>query len=79
MWRFLRLLTLSFIDEDSEPILGHFMVEIMSPSSERKDPDPPPPLPPRFDGDNKRSRKISSSDSPSLIPDKREPDGVSFY
>ena len=61
--------------------MGHFMVEIMSPSSESKDPDPPPPLPPRFDGENsnKRSRKISSGDSPSLIPDKREPDGVSGY
>ena len=56
------------------------MVEIMSPSSESKDPDPPPPLPPRFgeDSSNKRSRKVSSSDSPSMIPDKREPDGVSL-
>ena len=73
------VISISFVtDEDSELILGRFMVEIMSPSSDSKDPDPPPPLPPRFDGEsnNKRCRKISGSDSPSLIPDKREPDGV---
>ncbi|KAL3872340.1 hypothetical protein ACJMK2_040271 [Sinanodonta woodiana] len=66
-------------DEDEgcdEPILGQWMEDVLSPA-DNKDNSPPPPLPPRLERENgsKRSRKISSSDSPSLIPDKKEPEG----
>lgn len=51
----------------------------MSPSV-TTDSQAPPPVPARVDvpTEGKRSRKISSGDSPVFIPDKREPAGVSI-
>ncbi|XP_052222057.1 E3 ubiquitin-protein ligase UBR4-like isoform X2 [Dreissena polymorpha] len=65
-------------DDDCEPILGHWMEGIMSPS-EPKPSTPPPSLPPRFDpgdpmGGGKRSRKVSTGDGSHLVPDRRESD-----
>lgn len=70
----------SFISDDgSESILGHWMEETMCPS-DATDTQAPPPVPARVDvpGEGKRSRKISSGDSPVFIPEKREPAGVSY-
>lgn len=72
-------------DDDSEPILGEWLEGTLSP----EEPTEPPvtsPDAPRLEvqGDAKRSRQ-PSEDSPVLVPDKREPDGVwalcihSFY
>ena len=63
-------------DDGSESILGHWMEETMCPS-ETTDTQAPPPVPARVDvpGEGKRSRKISSGDSPVFIPEKREPAG----
>lgn len=66
-------------DDDSEPILGEWLEGTLSPE---EDTEPPPtsPVPPRLEvqGDSKRSRQPSTDEPPSLVPDKREPDGVSL-
>ncbi|XP_052093919.1 E3 ubiquitin-protein ligase UBR4-like [Mytilus californianus] len=63
-------------EDAAESILGHWMEETMCPS-ETTDSQAPPPVPARVDvpTEGKRSRKISSGDSPVFIPDKREPAG----
>jgi hypothetical protein len=66
-------------DDDSEPILGEWLDGTMSPEEEREA-HPSSPVPPRLEvqGEStKRSRQSSTHDDhPSLVPDKREPDGV---
>lgn len=65
-------------DDDSEPILGEWLECTLSPE-EPTEPVPTSPVPPRMEvqGENKRSRQPSTNDLPNLVPDKREPDGVS--
>ncbi|XP_059140958.1 E3 ubiquitin-protein ligase UBR4-like isoform X2 [Physella acuta] len=65
-------------DDDSEPILGQWLEEALSPCDSTNT-APPPPLPPRVDalgGEGKRQRETSVGErSPSFVPDKREPEG----
>ena len=63
--------------EAGESILGQWMEETLRPT-DATDTQTPPPVPARVDvpSEGKRSRKISSGDSPVFIPDKREPAGV---
>ncbi|XP_069121893.1 E3 ubiquitin-protein ligase UBR4-like isoform X2 [Argopecten irradians] len=63
-------------DDDSENILGGLFEE-PAPPTETVEPSAPPPVPARVDvpSEGKRSRKISSGDSPNFVPDKREPEG----
>ncbi|CAL1532573.1 unnamed protein product [Lymnaea stagnalis] len=65
-------------DDDSEPILGQWLEEALSPS-ESITTTPPPPPPPRVDalgGEGKRQREaVVGERSPNFVPDKREPEG----
>uniref|UniRef100_A0A2C9K8S7 UBR-type domain-containing protein n=1 Tax=Biomphalaria glabrata TaxID=6526 RepID=A0A2C9K8S7_BIOGL len=67
-------------DDDSEPILGQWLEETLSPN-EAFNTTPPPPPPPRNDAlshEGKRLRESSVGEkSPSFVPDKREPEGFS--
>ena len=67
-------------EEDSEPILGRWLEDTLSPL-ESVETLPPPLVPTRSDaqGENKRSRKISTEDPSTLIPDKKDSHGVSFH
>lgn len=71
---------LTLADDDSEPILGQWLEETLSPN-EAFNTTPPPPPPPRNDAlshEGKRLRESSVGEkSPSFVPDKREPEGVS--
>ncbi|XP_052722001.1 E3 ubiquitin-protein ligase UBR4-like isoform X2 [Crassostrea angulata] len=63
-------------DEDSEPLLGQWLEDTLSPL-ESVETIAPPPVPARSDaqGEGKRSRKISTEDPSTLIPDKKDPQG----
>lgn len=65
-------------DEDSEPLLGQWLEDTLSPL-ESVETIAPPPVPARSDaqGEGRRSRKISTEDPSTLIPDKKDPQGVS--
>lgn len=66
-------------DEDSEPLLGQWLEDTLSPL-ESVETIAPPPVPARSDaqGEGRRSRKISTEDPSTLIPDKKDPQGVSL-
>ncbi|KAK7478490.1 hypothetical protein BaRGS_00030249, partial [Batillaria attramentaria] len=63
-------------NDDSEPILGEWLEGTLSPEEETE-PLSTSPVPPRLEvqGESKRSRQPSTDEPPSLVPDKREPDG----
>ncbi|XP_041369615.1 E3 ubiquitin-protein ligase UBR4-like [Gigantopelta aegis] len=64
-------------DDDSEPILGHWFEETLSPV-DSLDATVATPHTPRGEGtasESKRNRHHSNGDTPHFIPDKREPDG----
>ena len=68
------------VDDDSEPILGQWFEETLSPDDPPETPAPPPA--PVLNmasstGTGKHSQRQSSTDCPNFVPDKREPDGVS--
>ncbi len=65
-----------FSDDDSEPILGQWFEETLSPEEPVA---PPPPLPtpqPDADKSGKLGGRRNSADGPSFVPDRKEPDGV---
>lgn len=67
-------------EDDSEPILGQWLEEAMSPYESNTNTPPPPPQRPKMDGVNggesKRQRESSvGSSGLSFVPDKMEPDG----
>ena len=77
----------SLTDEDSEPILGEWFEGTLSPEDDQqKEPDPISPVCVRLDFQDennlmgKKSRQPSNNDKhPTLVPDKREPDGVGIW
>ncbi|XP_076455251.1 E3 ubiquitin-protein ligase UBR4-like isoform X3 [Babylonia areolata] len=63
-------------EEDSEPILGEWLEGTLSPEEDTEPPISSPFLPRlEVQGESKRSRQPSTDEPPSLVPDKREPDG----
>jgi hypothetical protein len=72
------------VDDDSEPILGHWFEETLSPEEPPVTPSQQSSksAPQEGDGEDteeqKRTHRLSSSDSPCLILDKRDPEGVSL-
>ncbi len=70
---------LTVLDDDSEPILGQWFEETLSP----EEPAAPPPPPPQPSSDSERSSKytqrMNSCDGPSFVPDRKEPDGVNCF
>ncbi|GFR97962.1 E3 ubiquitin-protein ligase UBR4, partial [Elysia marginata] len=66
-------------DDDSEPILGQWLEEALSPYDSSTT-TPPPPQRPKVEsvggGESKRQREASvGSGGPSFVPDKMEPEG----
>ncbi|KAL8608129.1 hypothetical protein ACOMHN_016584 [Nucella lapillus] len=63
-------------EEDSEPILGEWLEGTLFPEEDTEPPQSSP-FPQRVEvqGESKRSRQPSTDEPPSLVPDKREPDG----
>jgi len=71
-------------DDDSEPILGQWFEETLSPE------EPATSLPstdgqtnPDSEGnsnnnDGRHPHRMGSNDGPSFVPDRKEPDGVSY-
>jgi len=62
-------------DDDSEPILGQWFEETLSPT-EPQNVDVPPPVTAVSDADSKHAQHRGSADSICMSADKKEPDNV---
>ena len=75
-WHLQKFLHLS---DDSEPILGQWFEQTLSPTEESLSRAPSPPAPGEQEGgteSGKHSKKRSTTENTGFVPDKREPNAV---
>lgn len=68
-----------FSDDDSEPILGQWFEETISPSKEKVAPPPPPPPPPLESSPRVKSpNKPSAGENGNILASRKDPELVSL-
>lgn len=74
---FLLLLSFSVPDDDSEPILGQWFEETISPSKEKVAPPPPPPPPPLESSPRVKSpSKQAPGEKGNILASRKDPELV---
>lgn len=69
--------TFLFSDDDSEPILGQWFEETISPSKEKTAPPPPPPPPPLESSPRVKSpSKQASGEKGNILASRKDPELV---
>lgn len=70
-------LSICFLDDDSEPILGLWFEETISPSKEKVAPPPPPPLPPLETSPRLKSpSKLNTAENGNILASRKDPELV---
>lgn len=69
-----------FSDDDSEPILGLWFEETISPSKEKVAPPPPPPPPPLETSPRLKSpSKLNTVENGNILASRKDPELVSAF